>query len=148
CAQSSTLAVGYVGGEYVLLSPIETAQIHEQDVRRGDRVEPGQVLTTLDSDDARLAVAEAEAALVQAQAQLADLKLGKRPEEMAVLEAALRSAEAQATEARRVVERTSDLRRRGIATQADLDRDETALELANAAVGQAEANLDVARLPA
>lgn len=148
CAQSSTLAVGYVEGEYVLLAPIETAQIHEQDVRRGDRVEPGQVLTTLESDDARLAVAEAEAALAQAQAQLADLKLGKRPEEMAVLEAALRSAEAQATEARRVVERTSDLRRRGIATQADLDRDETALELANAAVGQAEANLDVARLPA
>lgn len=148
CAQSSTLAVGYVEGEYVLLAPIETAQIHEQGVRRGDRVEPGQVLTTLESDDARLAIAEAEAALAQAQAQLADLKLGKRPEEMAVLEAALRSAEAQATEARRVVERTSDLRRRGIATQADLDRDETALELANAAVGQAEANLDVARLPA
>jgi HlyD family secretion protein len=148
CAQSPTLAVGYVEGEYVLLAPIETAQIQEQDVRRGDRVEPGQVLTALESDDARLAVAEAEAALAQARAQLADLKLGKRPEEMAVLEAALRSAEAQATEARRVVERTSDLRRRGIATQADLDRDETALELANAAVGQAEANLDVARLPA
>ncbi|WP_421927984.1 HlyD family secretion protein [Neoaquamicrobium sediminum] len=148
CAQPPTLAVGYVEGEYVLLAPIETAQILSQDVRRGDRVEPGQVLATLESDDARIAVAEAEAALAQAQAQLADLKLGKRAEEMAVLEAALRAAKAQAAEARRVVERTGDLRRRGIATQADLDRDETALEQAEAAVGQAEANLEVARLPA
>ncbi|MBX9454325.1 MAG: HlyD family efflux transporter periplasmic adaptor subunit [Mesorhizobium sp.] len=148
CVQPSTLAVGYVEGEYVLLAPIETAQIISQDARRGDRVEPGQVLATLESDDARISVAEAEAALAQAQAQLADLKLGKRPEEIAVLEAALRAAKAQAAEARRVVERTGDLRRRGIATQADLDRDETALEQAEAAVGQSEANLEVARLPA
>lgn len=148
CVQPATLAVGYVEGEYVMLAPIETAQILALDVRRGDRVEAGQVLVRLETDDASLAVAEAEAALAQARAQLADLKLGKRPQEMAVIEAALRSANAQEAEARRVVERTGDLRRRGISTQADLDRDETALELATASVGEAEANLEVARLPA
>lgn len=148
CAQPATLAVGYVEGEYVMLAPIETAQILALEVRRGDVVEPGQVLARLETDDASLAVAEAEAALAQARAQLADLKLGKRPQEMAVIEAALRSANAQEAEARRVVERTGDLRRRGISTQADLDRDETALELATASVGEAEANLEVARLPA
>ena len=148
CAATPPLAVGYVEGEYVLLAPIETAQLRSLDVRRGDRVELGQPLAALESDDARLAVAEAEAALAQSQAQLADLKRGKRPEEIAVLEATLRSAEAQATEARRVLERTRDLRGRGIATQAELDRAQTALELAEAAVGQAEANLLVAGLPA
>lgn len=148
CAAAPPLAVGYVEGEYVLLAPIETAQLRSLDVRRGDRVGAGEVLAALESDDARLAVAEAEAALAQAEAQLADLKRGKRPEEIAVLEAALRSAEAQAGEARRVLERTRDLNRRGIATQAELDKAQTTLELAEASVGQAEANLVVAGLSA
>ena len=148
CAEPAPLAVGYVEGDYVLLAPIETAQLRTLDVRRGDRVESGQTLAALESDDARLAVAEAEAALAQAEAQLADLRQGKRPEEIAVLEAALLSAKAEAAEARRVLERTGDLNLRGIATQAELDRAETALELAEAAVRQAEANLVVAGLPA
>lgn len=148
CAAPPPLAVGYVEGDYVLLAPIETAQLRTLEVRRGDRVEEGQRLATLESEDARLAVTEAEAALAQAEAQLADLKRGKRPEEIAVLEATLASAEAQASEARRVLERTRDLNRRGIAAQAEMDRAQTTLELAEAAVKQAEANLAVARLPA
>lgn len=148
CAPQPPLAVGYVEGEFVLLAPIETAQLREVAVRRGDRVSAGQQLAALESDDARLAVTEAEAALAQAEAQLADLKLGKRPEEIAVLEAALRSAKAQASEAQRVLDRTTDLNRRGIATEAELDRARTALELAEAAMGQAEADLVVASLPA
>lgn len=148
CADAPPLAVGYVEGEYVLLAPIETAQLRELGVRRGDRVEEGQTLAALENDDARLAVAEAEADLAQARAQLADLRIGKRPEEIAVLEATLRSVEAQAVEATRVLERARELRGRGIAAQAELDRTETALELAQAAVKQAEANLAVARLPA
>lgn len=148
CTALPPLAVGYVEGDYVLLAPIETAQLRTLDVRRGDLVEAGQTLAMLESEDARLGLAEAEAALAQTEAQLADLQRGKRPEEIAVLEAALGSAEAQASEARRVLERTRDLARRGIAAQAEMDRVETALELAEAAVRQAEANLAVARLPA
>jgi len=148
CAAPAPLAVGYVEGEYVMLAPIETAQLREVSVRRGDRVTVGQALAALEMEDAQLALSEAQAALRQAEAQRDDLTLGKRPEEIAVLEAALRSAEAEAGEARRVAERTRDLNRRGIATQAELERTETALERAEAAVGQAEANLAVARLPA
>ncbi|MEO3388551.1 HlyD family efflux transporter periplasmic adaptor subunit [Mesorhizobium sp. CAU 1741] len=148
CGQPAPLAVGYVEGDYVLLAPIETAQLRSLDVRRGDRVETSQTIADLESEDARLAVAEAKAALDQAQAQLADLKLGKRPEEIAVLEAALSSARAEAAEAGRVLERTRDLNGRGIATRAELDKAETAFELAKAGIEQAEANLSVAGLPA
>ena len=148
CTGAPPLAVGYVEGEYVLLAPIETGQLRALDVRRGDRVEAGQPLARLENEDARLAVAEAEAALAQAESQLADLRLGKRPQEIAVLEAALRSAEAEAAEAERVLDRTRDLQNRGIATQAELDKAETAVELAQAAIGQARANLAVAELPA
>lgn len=148
CGEPPPLAVGYVEGEYVLLAPIENAQVREVWVRRGDHVEAGQELVALEDADARIAVAQAQAALAQAEAQLADLKLGKRPQEIAVLEAALRSGEAQASEARRVMARTQELQQRGIATNADLDRAVTTLETAEAAVGKASADLEVARLPA
>ena len=148
CGAPAPLAAGYVEGENVLLAPIESAEVREVSVRRGDMVTEGQELAVLEDADAAIAVAQARAALAQAQAQLADLKQGKRPEEIAVLEAALRSAEAQASEARRVVARTEDLEKKGIATQADLDKAATALEMAEAGVGKAKADLEVAKLPA
>ncbi|EXL02576.1 HlyD family secretion protein [Aquamicrobium defluvii] len=148
CAAPATLAVGYVEGDYVLLAPIEVAQVQEVAVRRGDTVRPGVPLVRLESADAEIAVAQASAALAQARAQLANLQVGKRPQEIAVLEATVRSAHAQAKEAQRVLERTGDLHRRGIATQAQLDEATTAVEVADAAIGQSEANLAVAGLPA
>lgn len=148
CAAPAPLAVGYVEGDYVLLAPIEVAQVDTVSVKRGDRVEPGRQIVTLENTDANLAVAQAEAALAQAQAQAADLQVGKRPEEIAVLQAAVRSAKAQADEAQRVQARTQDLAKRGIATQAQLDEATTAVEVAEAQIGQTQANLAVAGLPA
>ena len=148
CGPAAPLAVGYVEGEFVLLAPIETAQVETVSVQRGDRVEPGKTIVTLERGDADIAVAEAEAALARAQAQLADLRLGKRPEEIAVLEAAVRSAKAEATEAKRVLARAQDLFDRGIAPQAQFDEASTRVELADAEVRQAEANLAVAGLAA
>ena len=148
CAAGAPLAVGYVEGEYVLLAPIEVAQVESITVKRGDRVTPDDPIVTLESADARIAVAQAQSAVAQAEASLADLKIGKRPEEIAVLEAELASVKAQKAEADRVQRRLSDLLTRGTSAQADYDRAATAAELAAAAVGQAEANLAVGRLPA
>jgi HlyD family secretion protein len=147
CGHPGPLAVGYVEGEYVLLAPIETARVVEVAVRRGENVKIGQRLATLEREDAEIAVAQTEAALAEAKARLADLKRGKRTEEIAVLEAQLRSAAAELAEARRSLQRIRDLFGRGIATQAELERAETAVELAEARLGQAEANLAVAKLP-
>lgn len=148
CAAPEPLAVGYVEGEYVLLAPVATSQVREVTTRRGARVEPGETVALMERTDAEIAVAQADAALAEAEAQLANLKEGKRPEEIAVLKASITSAEAQAAEANRVLVRTRDLFRRGIATQAELDKATTEAALANARVGEAEATLAVARLPA
>lgn len=148
CAPVAPLAVGYVEDDYVLLAPIEVAQVETVSVRRGDRVKAGAPVVTLESDDATIAVTQAEAALAQAKAQLADLQVGKRPEEIAVLEAALRSAKAQADDANRTLARTQDLLKRNVATQAQFDDATTQAEVAQAAIGQAEANLAVGKLPA
>ncbi|MBZ9675170.1 HlyD family secretion protein [Mesorhizobium sp. ES1-1] len=148
CAPVAPLAVGYVEGDYVLLAPIEVAQVETVTVKRGDRVTSGTTVVTLESADARIAVAQAEAGLAQARAQLADLQVGKRPEEIAVLRAEVDMAKAQAADAKRRYDRAADLFKRGAGTQADFDTASATLETASAQVGQAGANLAVGGLPA
>ncbi len=148
CNGAGPLAVGYVEGEYVLVAPIEIAQIVDLAVRRGDRITAGAPLARLEKRDAEIAVAQAAAGLAQAERQLANLQEGRRPEEIASIVASLRSAEAQAAEAERVLQRQSDLLSQGIATQATYDSASTALELNRAKVSELEANLAVAKLPA
>lgn len=142
------LAVGYVEGEFVQLAPLEVAQVRDVSVRRGDRVEAGRPVAVTEDTDAKIAVAQAEAALAQAKAQLANLQIGKRPDEIAVLEASVRTARVQADDARRTFLRTQDLTKRGVATQAQLDDAATKVEVAEAAINQSTANLAVGRLPA
>jgi HlyD family secretion protein len=148
CGPPTTRIAGYVEGEYVRLGPIDTARIESVAVRRGERVAPGAVVAVLQTDDAQNAVAESDARLVQAKAQLANLLSGRRPEEIAVIEASAASAKAQEREADRALERRQDLFRRGVSTQADLDQAQTARDVAAANVRQSAANLAVARLPA
>jgi len=148
CAPPRPLAVGYVEGEYVLVAPIETAQILSVEVARGDRIGRDQPLVRLENRDAEIAVLQAKAALAQAERQKANLLQGKRPEEIAVIEASLVSAKAQAKEAERVLSRQTELLRKGISTQASYDTAATQVELAQAKVAELMANLAVARLPA
>jgi HlyD family secretion protein len=148
CAAPPPLAVGYVEGEYALLAPIEVAEVDGVPVKRGEQVAAGATIAILEDSDARIAVSQAEAALAQAAAQLANLKVGKRPEEIAVLKAAVDMAQAQQADAQRKAARLSDLYARGTATQADFDTAKTTLETAVAEVEQAKANLAVGNLPA
>ncbi len=148
CAPPPPFATGYVEGEYVLLAPVSTAQIDMLDVARGDRVTAGQELVEMERRDAEIAVAQSEAALAKAENQLANLREGKRPEEIRVIEASLASAEAQAVEASRNATRLIILAAKGVATETQRDDAATAAEIAEARVAEIKANLAVARLPA
>ncbi len=148
CSPPPPLAVGYVEGEYVLIAPIETAQIVSVDVGRGSRIAAGERLATLERRDAEIAVAEAQAALAQAESKLADLRQGKRPEEIDMIVASINSARAQAEEAQRALDRQTDLLKRGVSAQANFDTASTNLQVAKAKVAELEANLAVAKLPA
>jgi HlyD family secretion protein len=148
CALPGPLATGYVEGEYVQIAAVSTAQIVNVAVRSGDRVTPGAVLAELEKRDAEIALAQTEAALSRAESQLANLRQGKRPEEIRVIEASLASARAQAAEALRGSDRLIELAARGVATETQRDDAATAAQVAEARVAEIEANLAVARLPA
>lgn len=68
--------------------------IVELKVQSGDAVKAGDLIAQLDDVDAKLAVAQAEAALVLAQAQLAQLKAAPRPEQITQAEQAVAQAQA------------------------------------------------------
>ncbi|TRW96607.1 HlyD family efflux transporter periplasmic adaptor subunit [Paracoccus sp. M683] len=148
CDAPPPLATGYVEGEYLRIAPLVSARIEALPVARGDRVAAGATLAVMETSDARIALARAEAALAQARNQLANLQEGRRPEEINVLEAALDSARAQSDEAEKEVARQQSLRSRNVTAQAQLDQVQTSAQIAQARVAEAEAQLAVARLPA
>ena len=148
CAAPPPLATGYVEGEYVLIAPLASAQLLDLPVGRGDRVAAGQGVAVMETQDAQIALAEAEAGLAQAENQLANLQQGRRPEEIRVLEATLTSARAQSDEAETEVARQESLRARNVSSQSQLDQARTETAVAHARVAEAEAQLSVARLPA
>jgi multidrug efflux pump subunit AcrA (membrane-fusion protein) len=63
-------------------------------VVKGDIVEPGQVLVTLETEARQAKVKEAQTAVAAAEAHLALLEAGPRPEEIAVAQAQMTAAEA------------------------------------------------------
>ena len=148
CGAEAPLASGYVEGEYVLIAPVATATIESLSVARGDHVAAGQSLAGQEKRDAEIALTQARAAVARADGQLANLREGRRPEEIRVIEAALTSARARAREADRTLARVTNLAKSGSATETQRDDAATAAEIAAASVAEAEANLAVARLPA
>jgi HlyD family secretion protein len=129
---------GYVEGEYVLIAPRETGRILALEVERGQEVAAGELLLRMEDDEERDAVAMAAAEVTAAEAELADLEQGKRPEEIAVTEAELAEALAQLQDARQELERMQALfDRRAIAA--------AALDEARALHDAAEARVEAIR---
>lgn len=69
-------------------------RVAEVMVAEGQTVKAGQALIRLQSDELQAALAQAQAALELAQANLAQIEEGARPEQIAQAEASLRAAEA------------------------------------------------------
>lgn len=148
CAAPDNRVVGYVEGEYVAVAPIDVARIEAMSVRRGDVLKRGEPLARLETDDAAIALRNAEAALAQAKADLANLEKGRRPEEIAALEASLKGAEVTQADTALTFQRRQQLLDRGYASQADFDAAKTAYDVAAARARELAANLAVAKLPA
>jgi HlyD family secretion protein len=111
--------------------PAEGGPVVEVNAQAGDKVEAGQVLAQLDDTDAKLTLAQANAALNMSQAQLAQLKAGARPEEIAQQKQAVQAAQAALAGAQAQLDQLQAGARQGD------------LAVADAAVRQAEADWKV-----
>lgn len=139
---------GYIEGEYVLIGPETGGRLTNLAVKRGDHVAADAVLFEQDDRDERSALVEAEAKRAAGAATLADLKSGRRPEEIRVLDAQLAEAEATLTAAQKAYDRYQALSSKAVASVASLDQSTADLDVAKARVGAARENRAVAELAA
>jgi membrane fusion protein, multidrug efflux system len=133
----------YVRGEITNISARVTGYAVEVLVDDNMPVVPTQVVARIDPRDFRMNVEKAQAALDQAEAKLAEIGAQRELEKskIAVAEAALRSAQAQARNAELTQSRTSSLAQKGFGTQAAMDTAIAAAAQERAAVDQGVANL-------
>jgi HlyD family secretion protein len=90
----ATRASGYVEATEVRVAPEVGGRLLEVKVEEGQRVSAGDVVARLDTADAALALRRAEAERAQAQAQLALLRAGSRPEDIRQAQAQVQAAQA------------------------------------------------------
>jgi RND family efflux transporter MFP subunit len=77
------------------IKPETEGRISEILVRDGEKVQQGQVLVRLNTDETEAQMMQAKAGLDRAKARLAELEAGSRPEEIAEAEARLNQAKAR-----------------------------------------------------
>lgn len=94
-AEIQLTASGTIEAKQVRIAPEVSGHLDRLLVHEGDAVGQGEVLAEIDTRLIDASVAEAEATLAVAEAQLARLEAGARPEAIAVLEAAVAVAGVQ-----------------------------------------------------
>ena len=138
---------GYVEGETVLVAAQQNGQLTSLTVRRGDTIKAGTALFSQDRAVEAASVEQAKAQLAQAQAQFADLASGKRPPEIAVIEAQLKDAEARKQLSKEHLLRQQALVAKGFVSAEALDTARSQLARDEAGIAQMKAQLASARLP-
>ncbi|MBL8289221.1 MAG: HlyD family efflux transporter periplasmic adaptor subunit [Rubrivivax sp.] len=139
---------GYVEGEFVYVSSPLAGTLTRLAVQRGQTVARGAPLFALDASSERDARDEAAARLATARAQAANTTKGRRSDEIAVTQAQLAQARAQAELADAELARRRALVAQNFISAAQLDDARAAAEQARAHVAELQAALRVAQLPA
>lgn len=137
---------GYVEGEFVYVAAPGAGALEKLGVHRGDRVEAGALLFELDSRPERAAHDEAARRLTQSKSNLEDARKGRRPEEIAALEAHIAQARAALSLSAKEKARQEELLKRGAAARQEVDRAISTFEQDGKKVAQLEADLQTARL--
>lgn len=135
----------------VNLSPKSAGIVEELYVEQGDRVTQGQLIARMDNEQLDAQIAQNQASVAEAQAQLDDERQGPSTTDIGQAQAAVEAARAQLDDARarRVLaegdlSRSQNLFDRGAISRSDLDRALNDSRSASAGVDQAIARLDEA----
>lgn len=147
-APTANIWYGYVEGDYVRLAPREAGLLMTLHVARGDRIAAGTLVAEQDATLEEAQLGEMRARLAQAQAQLANLRQGRRPDEINALIAQRNQAEAMARLSQQQLRREEELMARNVASQERLDQARATFDRDRARVSELTAQISVARLPA
>lgn len=139
---------GYAEGEYVRVAAPFAGNLNALTVQRGAQVKMGAPLFILEQENERAARAEAENRLQRAEAQLANLKKGRRPSELEAVRAQREQAVAVLKLSQRNLQREEKLAAQGFISKQKLDDARTQLESDRARIAELDAQLTTAGLAA
>lgn len=139
---------GYAEGEYVRVATPFAGSLIQLAAQRGAQVKAGDALYKLEQENEKAARLEAEQRLKSAEARLANLQKGRRPDEVAAVEAQLDQAQAAVKLSQSQLKRDEKLVADGFISRERLDQTRTARDRDQARVNELAAQLRVARLGA
>jgi HlyD family secretion protein len=147
CSKSEPDTVqGYVEGEYVYVAAPYAGALESLAVQRGTQVSEGAPLFVLNSAPEQAVRDEAERRVAQARANLADSRKGRRPPEMAALEAQLLQARAALARSESELARVESVGPSAAVSAEDVVRARSTRDQDRGRVAQVEADLKTARL--
>jgi HlyD family secretion protein len=139
---------GYVEGEYVHVASPVAGRLDRLLVQRGQAIDAKAPLFELESEQEAAAVRQAEEQLKAAQAQLADLKQGRRTPEVGVVQAQLAQAIAAQAQAELQLTRDESQFQAGGIAQSQVEASRANAAITTARVRELSGQVEVARLPA
>lgn len=148
CSSKTETVQGYIDGEYVYVSPYISGQIIQLSVQRGDVVTTGQPLFTLQPQPQLAQMQAAQAAELEAEANLKNLETGARPSELATIEAQIKQAQAQLAYANKQEQRDRTLVTTNSIAEEALDKAVENAKTAQGLLEQYHSTLETAKLPA
>ncbi len=139
---------GYVEADYGHVAAPVSGILLERPVTRGESLQKGQPLFTLEHAADEAVLAEAEGRLAQSQARLDNTRKGRRPSEIAALEARLTQARSSTRLSESEFARRESLHRQAVLSSAELDQARSQRDADRALVAALEAELETAHLGA
>ncbi|HEX6690632.1 MAG TPA: HlyD family efflux transporter periplasmic adaptor subunit [Burkholderiales bacterium] len=139
---------GYVEGEYVHVASPVGGRLERLLVQRGQTIDAKAALFKLETDEEAAAKRQADEQLRASQAQLADLRVGRRTPELEVVRAQLAQAQAAEEQAAQQLKRDEAQFEIGGIARAQLDDSRSNLAMKSARVRELAGQLQVSRLPA
>jgi HlyD family secretion protein len=139
---------GYVEGEYAYVAAPVAGRLQTLHVARGAQVAAGAPLFQLDPSREQPARDEAAARLARAEANLANLRKGKRPSEIQSIEAQLAQARAMLELSEVALQRREHLVETRAASREAVDEARATYERDKARVAEMQADLETAQLGA
>ena len=139
---------GYLEADYVYVASPAAGQLKQLFVERGQQVTIGSALFALDPQPENLALAEAQQRTAQAQFQLDNLRKGKRPTEIAALEARVAQTQADYDLSVLQLRRQEQLLSKKINSVEDVDKGRTDVARKHGVLAEAKADLETNKLGA
>ncbi len=123
-----------------------SGQVIDLPVRAAVQVAQGETIAQIDTRDFENQISQLLSQRDQAVAQLDALRAGARVEEIAALEAAVQSAEAQVDQTRDALERAEQLLERGVSTRTQVEGAQAEFRVAEANLRAQQEQLNIGRV--